>query len=157
MALITEQSPRGPRKGKPLGSNHLSIKSLYLPDTPASTHQAPTLYVTTLFLKALPLTLHPSLPCCWLHSPQFSRDWFFPSEMPDSWGPSDPSWLWFLSLGEITSFFLRFKKKFIYFYWLCWVFVAAHRLSLVAARGATLRCGAWASPCCGFSCCRAGL
>ena len=28
-------------------------------------------------------------------------------------------------------------------------------LSLVAASGATLRCGVWASHCCGFSCCGA--
>ena len=40
---------------------------------------------------------------------------------------------------------------FIYF-WLCWVFVAAHRLSLVVGVGATLRCSAWASHCGGFSC-----
>ena len=39
--------------------------------------------------------------------------------------------------------------------WLCWVFVAARGLSLVAASGATLRCGAWASHCGGFSCCGA--
>ena len=46
--------------------------------------------------------------------------------------------------------------KFIYlFIWLRWVFVAACGLSLVAASGATLRCGARASHCGGFSCCRA--
>ena len=33
--------------------------------------------------------------------------------------------------------------------------VAARGLSLVVASGATLRCGAWASHCGGFSCCRA--
>ena len=49
-----------------------------------------------------------------------------------------------------------FFYKFIYFYfWLHWVFVAAHGLSLVAMRGATLCCGAGASHCYGFSCCRA--
>ena len=36
-----------------------------------------------------------------------------------------------------------------------WVFIAAHRLSLVAMRGATLCCGAQASDCSDFSCCRA--
>ena len=36
-----------------------------------------------------------------------------------------------------------------------WVFVAAHRLSLVAASGGYFRCGAWASHCSGFSCCGA--
>ena len=39
-------------------------------------------------------------------------------------------------------------------FWLHWVFVAARRLSLVAAsRGATLRCGVQASHYGGFSCC----
>ena len=33
------------------------------------------------------------------------------------------------------------------------IFIAACRLSLVAVSGGTLRCGAWASHCCGFSCC----
>ena len=36
-----------------------------------------------------------------------------------------------------------------------WVFVAKPGLSLVAASGATLRCGVWASHCSGFSCCGA--
>ena len=40
-----------------------------------------------------------------------------------------------------------------YFAFLCWVFVAACRLSLVEACGAALRHGAWASHCGGFSCC----
>ena len=39
-------------------------------------------------------------------------------------------------------------------FWLHWVCIAVCRLSLVAARGATLGCGAWASHCHGFSCCR---
>ena len=41
------------------------------------------------------------------------------------------------------------------YFWLHWVFVAAHRLSLVVVRGATLRCGVWASHCGGFFCCGA--
>ena len=44
---------------------------------------------------------------------------------------------------------------FFFSFWLRWVFVAARRLSLVAVSGATLRCGAWASSCGGFSCCGA--
>ena len=61
----------------------------------------------------------------------------------------------------VTSQFPRllFLNKFIYFYfiyfWLCWVFVAVPRLSLVVASRATLRCGARASHCGGFSCCGA--
>ena len=39
---------------------------------------------------------------------------------------------------------------FIYF-WLHWVFIAVHRLSLVAASRGTLHCGARASHCSGFS------
>ena len=44
--------------------------------------------------------------------------------------------------------------KGIYF-WLCWVFVIAHGLSLVAVSRAYSSCGAWASHCGGFACCRA--
>ena len=43
----------------------------------------------------------------------------------------------------------------VFFLLLHQVFVAACRLSLVVARGATLRCGARASHCGGFSCCGA--
>ena len=44
---------------------------------------------------------------------------------------------------------------FINYFWLCWVFVSVRGLSLVAARGATLHCGARASHYRGLSCCRA--
>ena len=44
---------------------------------------------------------------------------------------------------------------FFLFFWLHWVFIAALGLSLVAVSGATLRCGAQASHCSGFSCCGA--
>ena len=37
------------------------------------------------------------------------------------------------------------------FFWLHWVFIAAHRHSLVTGSGATLGYGARASCCCGFS------
>ena len=40
---------------------------------------------------------------------------------------------------------------FVYF-WLCWAFVAVHRLSLVAARWGILSSGARASYCSDFSC-----
>ena len=42
-----------------------------------------------------------------------------------------------------------------FFFWLRWVFVAAHGLSLVAASGGYSSCSARASHCSGFSCCRA--
>ena len=49
-----------------------------------------------------------------------------------------------------------FKSHFyLFIYWLHCVFIAVHRLSLVGRAGATLRCGAWASHCGGFSCCGA--
>ena len=47
-------------------------------------------------------------------------------------------------------FLFCFIILFIYF-WLCWVFVAAHKFSLVVASG-TICGGARASPCSGFSC-----
>ena len=43
----------------------------------------------------------------------------------------------------------------LFIFWLCWVFVAACGLSLVAASRGYLHCGARASHCSGFSCCRA--
>ena len=55
----------------------------------------------------------------------------------------------FIYLSIYLSIYL-----FIYL-WLCWVFVAARGLSLVAGVGAALRCGARASHCGGFSCCEA--
>ena len=65
----------------------------------------------------------------------------------------------FLTLALVknaaTSFEALSHCGFFFFFWLCWVFVAAHGLSLVAVRGATLHCGARASHCSGFSCCRA--
>ena len=50
--------------------------------------------------------------------------------------------------------FIIFKIFFSNF-WLHWVFVAVCRLSLVAASGVTLCCGAWASHHGSFPCCRA--
>ena len=38
-----------------------------------------------------------------------------------------------LSLGDCVHTFL-----FLIYFWLCWVFVIAHRLSVVAVSGATL-------------------
>ena len=35
----------------------------------------------------------------------------------------------------IWLFYFQFLKIFIYLFWLCWVFVAVHGLSLVAAPG----------------------
>ena len=47
------------------------------------------------------------------------------------------------------------KVLFISF-WLCWVFVAAHRLSLiVASGGSSLIASVWVSHCSGFFCCGA--
>ena len=43
---------------------------------------------------------------------------------------------------------------YIFFFWMRWVFAAVRGLSLVAVSG--LCCGAWASHCSGFSCCRTG-
>ena len=51
--------------------------------------------------------------------------------------------------------FIHSEKYFFFFFWLGWVFIALRRLSLVVAIRATLHCGAQASHCSGFSCCRA--
>ena len=64
-------------------------------------------------------------------------------------------WNSFLSLNAQQSFILILDFSYwgffysFFFVWLHWVFIA-HGLSLVAA-GSTLRCGAWASHCSGFS------
>ena len=54
----------------------------------------------------------------------------------------------------LTPDFLKLISLFTYF-WLCWVFVAVRRLSLVAVSGATLCCSEQSSHCGAFSCCRA--
>ena len=73
----------------------------------------------------------------------------------------DNNFLHLLSILGNPQLFLRILRvclfvcfnKFIYllYFWLYWVFIAACGLSLVAASGATLRCGARASHCGGFS------
>ena len=56
------------------------------------------------------------------------------------------SWIWELSSLLIEAFsvinFLLSTVFLFFFFWLCWVFVAAHRLSLVVASGgySSLRC-----------------
>ena len=62
------------------------------------------------------------------------------------------------SLLSLCGFLLSRIFPFTFFcvcVWLHWVFLAVHGLSLVVASGATLHCGARASHCGGFSCCRA--
>ena len=46
-------------------------------------------------------------------------------------------------------------KKYIYLFWLCWLFVATYGLSLLATSQGYSSCGASASHCGGFSRCRA--
>ena len=45
--------------------------------------------------------------------------------------------------------------SFLFSFWLCWVFIAASRLSPVAAVGLLSTCSTQASPCGGFACCGA--
>ena len=63
----------------------------------------------------------------------------------------------FIYLGApILRAYIYFFNLFIYYFWLCWVFVSVHGLSLVAASGgATLRRSVRASHCGGLSCCGA--
>ena len=65
-----------------------------------------------------------------------------------------PSYLFYFILFYFLLFF-KINLFICFYFWLCWVFLAVHRLSLVWLAGATLDCGAWASRCRGFSCCRA--
>ena len=62
-----------------------------------------------------------------------------------------------LSLTESRKLSRHFFILFFlfFFFWLRWVFVAARGLQELRRAGATLFCGAWASHCGGFSCCRA--
>ena len=55
------------------------------------------------------------------------------------------------------NYYYYYLNKFIclIYFWLRWVLVAARRFSLVAVRGAPLRCSARVSHCGGFSCCGA--
>ena len=55
------------------------------------------------------------------------------------------------SLGKPFFFFKHYFLNIFIYLWLCWIFTAARRLSLVATsnyEGTTFHCG-------GFSCCRA--
>ena len=57
-----------------------------------------------------------------------------------------------LALNLYLKIFLR--CIYLFKLWLCWVLVAARRLSRVAVSGAAARCHVRASPCSGFSWCR---
>ena len=54
------------------------------------------------------------------------------------------------SKEELKSLF--FLLIYYIYFWLCWVFVAAHGLAVVVLSGAVLHCNARVSHCCGFSC-----
>ena len=60
-------------------------------------------------------------------------------------------------MGHCQTFFFFILILLIYFiyFWLCWVFVAVHGLSLVAASSGYSSLQAWASHCSGFLCCGA--
>ena len=50
--------------------------------------------------------------------------------------------------GCFFIFNLSFKKKKLFYFWLCWVFVTAHRLfSSCGEQGLLSRCNMWASHC----------
>ena len=62
------------------------------------------------------------------------------------------NWLYEIFFLNCHSSLFNYLFLFLFYFWLCWVFATAHELSLA---GATLRCGALASHCAGFSCCGA--
>ena len=57
-----------------------------------------------------------------------------------------------IDMSYYISFMSLFLKNYLFIFWLCWDFVAAHRLSRGLLFGA---CRAQASHCGGFSCCGA--
>ena len=64
--------------------------------------------------------------------------------------------LWILPQSKTFGSHLKKKKRFIYItFWLCWVFVAARRLSLVVTSRGYSSLWCQASRCGGSSCCRA--
>ena len=46
-------------------------------------------------------------------------------------------------------------KTYLFYFWLCWVFLAARAFSSCSEQGLLCSCGAWASHCGSFSCGRA--
>ena len=78
-----------------------------------------------------------SRKCSFLHEQIFHFYWIIPMSMQ------------FAIL--IHSFFQKKKRLFIYFWLLCWVFVAACGLSQWGHAGAPLHGGAWVSHCGGSS------
>ena len=63
---------------------------------------------------------------------------------------------WVVLTEFYKIFFFGGNNSFIYFtyFWLCWVYIAVQRLSLVAMCRGYYHCGAQTSHCSGFSCCR---
>ena len=49
--------------------------------------------------------------------------------------------IYFADLSFSTNYFTTFSLSLFFFFWVCWVFVTAYRLSLVVTSGATLHCG----------------
>ena len=55
------------------------------------------------------------------------------------------------SYNVYWQYIKKFFLVFIYF-WLCWIYIAAHGLSLDSASEGYSSCGLWAFCCSGFSC-----
>ena len=74
----------------------------------------------------------------------------------NSWGRKESDTIERLNWAELNGCKVVSHCSFSFFkiyFWLCWVFIAVHVLSLVVVSGGTL-CGARTSHCDGFSCCR---
>ena len=59
---------------------------------------------------------------------------------------------YFVTLPFLADFFKIINW---FYFWLCWVFIAVHGLSLDTMNRATLHCNVWASHCGNFYCCGA--
>ena len=116
------------------------------------------------FLLLVPLSFACILNhCCWVHTNL--RLWYLPDwNVPFISSTASYLKVYSVTLGQLQQIFLVIVcvvYLFLHFcfhpfcvliciylfiqFWLCWIFVATHRLSLVVARGATLRCSVRAS------------
>ena len=59
----------------------------------------------------------------------------------------------FLSITYISQRIYQFFKL-IFYFWLCWVFIATWVFSSCGVQGLLSSCSTWAPHCSGFSCCR---
>lgn len=96
-----------------------------------------------LWWLELALDIECGLLALWWSLPCLGQDL-----LPSCWGRSPQLYFWAAFL---------FKNVFIFFFWLCWVFVAVNGLSSCGEMGLLSSCDTRAAHCSGFSCCGGAL